>query len=164
MGHETTSWKTAGLIMAIIVWTAGFGAADEAVTAKWPDSVTVKGQILEGQITRLDAGGIQFGTAFGRGTIRISYGDLQWQDTGERLTAESFARYRETGGTVIIHLMKPEWIEMWLQAPFVIVASDGMPYAPGAHPRSAGTFTRVLGRYARDQEMLPLMEAISGLN
>ena len=53
---------------------------------------------------------------------------------------------------------------MWMKRPFVMIASDGMPYAPGAHPRSAGTFTRVLGRYARDQEMLPVMEAISRMS
>jgi dihydroorotase len=96
--------------------------------------------------------------------LGISYGDIQWQDTGERLTEETFNRYRQEGGTVIIHLMKPEWIEMWMKEPFVMIASDGMPYAPGAHPRSAGTFTRVLGRYAREQEMLPLMEAVSRMS
>jgi N-acyl-D-aspartate/D-glutamate deacylase len=96
--------------------------------------------------------------------LGISYGDIQWQDTGERLTEETFNKYREQGGTVIIHLMKPEWIEMWMKEPFVMIASDGMSYAPGAHPRSAGTFTRVLGRYAREQEMLPLMEAVSRMS
>lgn len=96
--------------------------------------------------------------------LGISYGDVQLQDTGERLTEETFNRYRQEGGTVIIHMMKPEWIEMWMKKPFVMIASDGMPYAPGAHPRSAGTFTRVLGRYARDQEMLPLMEAVSRMS
>jgi dihydroorotase len=35
-----------------------------------------------------------------------------------------------------------------------------MPYAPGAHPRSAGTFSRFLGRYIREQELLPLMGAL----
>jgi dihydroorotase len=35
-----------------------------------------------------------------------------------------------------------------------------MPYAPGAHPRSAGTFSRFLGRYIREQELLPLMDAL----
>ena len=96
--------------------------------------------------------------------LGISYGDIQLQDTGERLTEETFNFHRQQGGTVIIHMMKPEWIEMWMKAPFVMIASDGMPYAPGAHPRSAGTFTRVLGRYARDQEMLPLMEAVSRMS
>jgi N-acyl-D-aspartate/D-glutamate deacylase len=92
--------------------------------------------------------------------LGISYGDLQWQDTGERLTKESFERYRAKGGVVIIHMMKPEWIERAMATPFVMVASDGMPFAPGAHPRSAGTFSRVLGYYVRERNALPLMEAI----
>lgn len=96
--------------------------------------------------------------------LGITYEDIQLQDTGERLTADTFAMHRERTGTVIIHMMKPEWIEMWMKRPFVMIASDGMPYAPGAHPRSAGTFTRVLGRYAREQEMLPVMEAISRMS
>ena len=97
--------------------------------------------------------------------LGISYGDVQWEATGERLTEATFNEYRAAGGgTVIIHMMKPEWVEMWMKTPFVMIASDGMPYAPGAHPRSAGTFTRVLGRYAREQEMLPLMEAISRMS
>ena len=61
--------------------------------------------------------------------LRISYEDVQWQDTGERLTEESFNRYREQGGTVIIHMMKDEWIKAQLSDPRVMVASDGMPYA-----------------------------------
>lgn len=93
--------------------------------------------------------------------LRISYGDVQWQDTGERLTEETFNRYREEGGVVIIHMMKPEWIEAFMADPRIMVASDGMPYAPGAHPRSAGTFARFLGRYVRDGGVLPLMDALA---
>ncbi len=91
----------------------------------------------------------------------ITYGDLQWQDTGERLTEATFKEYRKKGGVVIIHLMKPEWIEEGIRAPFTIIASDGMPYAPGAHPRSAGTFSRVLGRYVREQKVLSLNDALA---
>jgi dihydroorotase len=93
--------------------------------------------------------------------LRISYGDIQWQDTGERLTEETFQKYREKGGIVIIHMMKPEWIDLAVRTPFVMIASDGMPYAPGAHPRSAGTFSRVLGRYVREREILDLLEAVA---
>jgi dihydroorotase len=93
--------------------------------------------------------------------LRISYGDVQWQDTGERLTEETFQKYRQQGGIVIIHMMKPDWIDLAVQTPFVMIASDGMPYAPGAHPRSAGTFSRVLGRYVREREILDLMEAVA---
>ena len=93
--------------------------------------------------------------------MRISYSDVQWQDTGERLTEESFNKYREEGGIVIIHLMKPEWIKAILSDPRVMVASDGMPYAPGAHPRGAGTFSRFLGRYVREQEVISLMGGLA---
>ncbi len=93
--------------------------------------------------------------------LRIGYGDLQWQDTGERLTEESFDRYRASGGTVIIHMMRDEWIREALAEDFVMVASDGMPYAPGAHPRSAGTFARFLGRYVRDEGLMPLMDGLA---
>jgi N-acyl-D-aspartate/D-glutamate deacylase len=92
--------------------------------------------------------------------LQINYEDLQWQDTGERLTEETFHRYREQGGTVIIHMMRPEWIEMGLAAENVMVASDGMPYAPGAHPRSAGTFARFLGRYVREGGTMSLMDGL----
>ena len=67
---------------------------------------------------------------------------------------------RDRGGVVIIHMMRPEWIEMGLEASHVMVASDGMPYAPGAHPRGAGTFARFLGRYVRDEGALPLMDGL----
>ncbi len=93
--------------------------------------------------------------------LGISFGDLQWVKTGERLTPETFDRHRKEGGAVIIHLMKPEWIQRAMASPFVMVASDGMPYAPGAHPRSAGTFARVLGLYAREQQVLSLMDALA---
>ena len=93
--------------------------------------------------------------------LGISYGDLQWVATGERLTPETFAEYRKQGGAVIMHLMKPEWIQRAMASPFVMVASDGMPYAPGAHPRGAGTFTRVLGLYAREEKVLTLMQALA---
>ncbi len=92
--------------------------------------------------------------------LGISYGDLQWVATGERLTEESFNRYRKAGGTVIIHMMKPEWIKTGISSPGVMIASDGMPYSPLAHPRTAGTFSRVLGKYVREEKVISLNEAI----
>lgn len=92
--------------------------------------------------------------------LGISYGDLQWVATGERLTKETFEKYRKEGGVVILHAMKPEWIKTGIAAPGVIVASDGMTYAPLAHPRTAGTFSRVLGKYVREDKVIDLMTAI----
>jgi dihydroorotase len=90
----------------------------------------------------------------------ISYGDLQWVATGERLTKESFEKYRKEGGVVIMHMMKPEWIKAGIAAPGVMIASDGMPYAKLAHPRTGGTFSRVLGKYVREEKVIDLMTAI----
>lgn len=92
--------------------------------------------------------------------LGMTYGDIQWQDTGERLTEETFNFFQEEGGTVIMHMMDPEMIELAMRTPFVMVASDGMPYAPGAHPRTAGTFSRVLGRYVRDWGVMTLNDAL----
>ena len=92
--------------------------------------------------------------------MNISYGDLQWVATGERLTKETFETYRKTGGVTIIHSMKPEWIKTGIAAPGVMIASDGMPYAKLAHPRTAGTFSRVLGKYVREEKVIDLPTAI----
>ena len=92
--------------------------------------------------------------------LGISYGDIQWEATGERLTKETFDKYRQQGGIVIIHMMKPEWIKRGLAHPVTMIGSDGMPYAPGAHPRTAGTFSRILGKYVRDEQVLDLPTAI----
>jgi len=92
--------------------------------------------------------------------LGISYGDLQWVATGERLTKEKFDAYRKTGGVVILHVMKPEWIKTGIAAPAVMIGSDGMTYAKLAHPRTAGTFSRVLGKYVREEKVIDLSTAI----
>jgi hypothetical protein len=90
----------------------------------------------------------------------ITYGDLQWVATGERLTKETFEKYRKQGGPVIIHSMKPEWIQAGIASDGVMIVSDGMNYAKLAHPRTAGTFSRVLGKYVREDKVLELPTAI----
>ena len=40
--------------------------------------------------------------------VAITYNDLQWAETGERLTAETFAKYRKQGGIVVIHSIPEE--------------------------------------------------------
>lgn len=92
--------------------------------------------------------------------LGISYGNLQWVATGERLTKETFDAYRKTGGVVILHVMKPEWIKTGIAAPGIMIASDGMTYAKLAHPRTAGTFSRVLGKYVREEKVIDLNTAI----
>lgn len=89
-----------------------------------------------------------------------SYHDLQWVATGERLTAESFARYRKQGGAVIAHTIPEEALRLGLLNPMVMFASDGHLVNGQGHPRSAGTFCRVLGLYVREQKVIPLMDAL----
>lgn len=90
----------------------------------------------------------------------ISYGDLQWAATGERLTAESFARYRKQGGMVAIHSIPEDIVRLALANPMVMIASDGILENGKGHPRAAGTYARVLGRYVREQHTLSLMDAL----
>ena len=90
----------------------------------------------------------------------ITYHDLQWAATGERLTAESFARYRKQGGMVAIHAIPEEVVRIAIADRDVIVASDGILDHGKGHPRAAGTYARVLGKYVREEHVLSLMDAL----
>ena len=90
----------------------------------------------------------------------ISYGDLQWAATGERLTAESFARYRKQGGMVAIHSIPEDVVRTAMANPMVMIGSDGILDGGKGHPRAAGTYARILGRYVREQHVLGLMDAL----
>ena len=95
------------------------------------------------------------------GRPREAYGRLQWVETGERLTPETFERYRRQGGWVIMHGRSEEMNEWIVGQPDVIAASDGIPFSEGrAHPRGAGTFARILGRYVRERGALSLVDAL----
>ena len=91
----------------------------------------------------------------------IDYGDLQWVASGERLTEESFARYRQQGGPVIIFMIPEPVVDLAVGHPLVMIGSDGLPFLTGGeHPRGAGTFARVLGRFSRERGLLSLMAAL----
>jgi N-acyl-D-aspartate/D-glutamate deacylase len=90
----------------------------------------------------------------------IGYGDLQWALTGERLTADTFARYRKVGGMVILHSIPEEMVRVAMADPTVMIASDGILDNGKGHPRAAGSYARVLGRYVREQHALSLMDAL----
>ncbi|MDX2043711.1 MAG: amidohydrolase family protein [Acidobacteriota bacterium] len=92
--------------------------------------------------------------------LGIGYGDLQWVATGERLTAESFARYRKQGGLTVIHSIPEEMARLAVSKPEVMIASDGIITNGKGHPRGAGSYARVLGRYVREQKVISLMAAL----
>lgn len=69
--------------------------------------------------------------------------------------------------SVCLFSMSEADMQMALAHPLGAVATDGLafaPYGPLArsrpHPRSYGTFARLLGHYARDLRLLPLAEAV----
>ena len=65
---------------------------------------------------------------------------------------------RDGGASVVCKAMKESDIRTFYQQPWVMVASDGG--IGGRHPRGAGTFPRVLGRYVREWQWLGLEEAV----
>jgi N-acyl-D-aspartate/D-glutamate deacylase len=91
----------------------------------------------------------------------IDYKDLQWAATGERLTKETFAEYRKTGGMVAVFSMTEEIVSAAIKSPVTMVASDGILEKGKGHPRTAGMYSRVLGHYVREQGTLSLMDAIT---
>ncbi len=92
--------------------------------------------------------------------LGIDYKDLQWVATGERLTEESFARYRKTGGSVIGHAIPEEIARISVASPLTMIASDGLLQNGKGHPRASGSYARVLGHYVRDLKALTLTDAL----
>jgi N-acyl-D-aspartate/D-glutamate deacylase len=80
--------------------------------------------------------------------------------TGERLTRKTFGEARAKGGTVITHGRSEEQTREAIVSPLSMVASDGFLENGRGHPRTSGSYSKVLGRYVRDQAALPLREAL----
>jgi N-acyl-D-aspartate/D-glutamate deacylase len=96
-----------------------------------------------------------------REKLGADYGDIEWVPTGERLTAANWAEHRKIGGPIIAHVIPEASVDYAIANPLVMIASDGVPFVNGrAHPRGAGTFARVLGRYVREKKVLTLPEAL----
>ena len=90
------------------------------------------------------------------------FGRLQWAATGERLTRESFAKYRLVGGSVISHGNSEDSLRVGIADPVPMFASDAgrdLEDQP-THPRASGSFARILGHYVRDQKTLTLADAL----
>ncbi|MGH9943406.1 MAG: amidohydrolase family protein, partial [Pyrinomonadaceae bacterium] len=65
---------------------------------------------------------------------------------------------KDGGATIVCRSMQEEDIRAFYAQPWVMVSSDGGIGIP--HPRAAGAYPRVLGRYVREQRWLKLEEAI----
>jgi len=84
----------------------------------------------------------------------------QLVSTGERLTRATFAKAREAGGTVIIHGRSEEQTRAAIASPLAMIASDGFIENGHGHPRTSGTYAKVLGKYVREDKVVPLVDAV----
>ena len=92
----------------------------------------------------------------------IGYGDLQVAGTSERLTEQTFADAYAANSLTAAFAMSPEDVELPLQADFVMVGSDAiLEQSHNNHPRSTGCFSRVLGHYVRERQVLDLPTALA---
>ena len=90
----------------------------------------------------------------------ITYDSIMLVETGERLNEETFEVWRERGATIITFFIPEREMVMALEHPYVMVASDGVIRDGKGHPRGAGSFARVVGRFVREEGWLTLMEAL----
>lgn len=92
--------------------------------------------------------------------LGIDYGGLEWVTTGERLTASTFAEYREMGGGVIMHMIPEPMMEAAVSSPLTMTATDGYIKNGRGHPRTSGSYSRVFGHFVRESGVISLMDAI----
>ncbi len=86
----------------------------------------------------------------------ITFNNLQWVATGKRLTKATFEKYRKQGGKVIVHANPESLVRQVVANPHTMIASDGFM----GHPRNAGCYSRILGKYVRENKDLSLMLAL----
>ena len=88
------------------------------------------------------------------------FGLHQLVSTGQRLTRKTFEEARKQGGTVIIHGRSEAQTRAAIVSPLTMIASDGFIENGRGHPRTSGTYAKVLGKYVRDEKALTLMDAL----
>jgi N-acyl-D-aspartate/D-glutamate deacylase len=95
----------------------------------------------------------------------IDYADVEWAATGERFDEEMWNEYRakHPDGQVIHHYVDEAWTRTALVEPGVIVVSDLLPMVTEESKVAPhnGAFSRILGRYVREEGILDLEDALA---
>lgn len=112
---------------------------------------------------------------------RVQFANAPWRTDLEGRTLADWAEERgleptmEVGAELVIealasgptrgiyHVMHDDDVDRIMRHPQTMIASDGPLARPGdgsPHPRSYGTFPRVLGQYVREKGVLSLEEAV----
>ncbi|MBU9710496.1 hypothetical protein [Evansella tamaricis] len=94
--------------------------------------------------------------------FQLEYSDLQVANTTERLTKESFQRYRSQRILLIAFGIPEEDVRLAMQPEYSMFGSDTIMVPPdfNNHPRGSGTFSRVYRKYVRETETIPFMKAV----
>ena len=97
--------------------------------------------------------------------FNITYKDVEWAATGERFNKAMWDDYYKNrpDGQVVHHYLREEWTQRAVVEPGVIVVSDLLTMVSrdkNVAPHN-GAFSKVLGRYVREQQLLDLMTAVS---
>ncbi len=117
----------------------------------------------------------------GGDTRRVQFGSVSWDRSLEGKTLHDWAERRGVGGSLeaaaklvlegelngsagmVYHIIDEGDVRRIMAHPQTMIASDGALTRPGEgvpHPRSYGTFPRVLGEYVRVQHVLTLEQAV----
>lgn len=169
--YPYTAWGT-GLSTLVPVWARQGNADEQVERLKDPalqDSIKAYAESRGSRIGGWDRFQI---SSTGREENKQFEGKTI-QDCCELTSKEPYEFVRdllieEKMGTGIVGFaMEENNLRKVLQAPFVFVASDGSVAAPEGplsggkpHPRYYGTFTRVLGKFVREENFFPLETAV----
>ena len=156
-----------GSVAGILIPRDALSGGAEALRKRIRDDSTVRSRVLSGIRESIELEG---------GPSRIQLRSVAPAPRLEGETLEEAAERRDTrpaplalelfmegGAGFVTFGMKEEDIETFLRQPWTMVASDGGLSGKGdelPHPRSYGTFARVIDTYVRERDVLDLSEAI----
>ena len=142
------------------------GLAETPVMLQMITAARAAGRDVTTEAYPYDAGMTEIQSATIQDTYKagpdVRLAELEWPRTGERLNRESFDRYTRTGGPVVVHTNTEPMVSDAISSPLTIIASDAYWQNGTGHPRTTGTFARVLGRYVEGRQVvrLSLMDAL----
>jgi dihydroorotase/N-acyl-D-amino-acid deacylase len=153
-------------------WAQAGGARALAERLNAPDSrAKIKAEIVRRIVEERGAGDpknvVMASCGFDRSLAGHTLADIT-RARGRAVTLENAAEtaieIQLAGGCqAIYHAISEEDVERILRYPHTMIASDGGIPVFGRdvpHPRSYGTFARVLGRYVRERKIISLEEAV----
>jgi N-acyl-D-amino-acid deacylase len=170
--YPYTAYST-GLTVLFLPWVldGGAGRMMERLASK-TDRERIRKELVEyvtndpgdyDLIVISDVNGARNKNCVGKNIVEISkMWNMEPVDVILRLIEED-----QGGVSYVGHGMSPENVKMVLSSPLVMIGSDGYSIAPTGraaeskpHPRSYGTYPRVLGYYARDEKTFDLPVAV----